>query len=884
MAQNETGVGVDTGIGVGVNPEGTDTGVGVNPENTKTGTETPSASTPSTNTTDKTTGTTTSTQTTPAQTQSFTGFTSQSLVDWLSKSEIVGLWKFFMSAVNYLMLIFLIFTAFANILRINIQVYAIKKILPSLIIGVILANFSLFIAKAIISFDTILVDFIQGLTISTNGGKSIAGALFNLIFGDIIGMKSLSNIWGGGWLATLFFTPGIGPGIGLLLIGFVFGLVIILGLAGFFFWLWFLLQLRGFIILFLVVIAPIAFISLGFPLTQKYFQMWWSQFTKWVFMAPAVLLILALTLIITNAGLGGKIGQIIFTIAGLYFAAQVPFKMGGYAMAAWGGIGKGIAGLVGRPIKGWAGAEYEARVKKPAMAAFAGTRLGKAITRGKISRELTGLEAERKIKQAETAVWHQKANELIKRKLRPGYKQSVSDKVIAQQMRNSYIERSSEWDLQDVAKIKEDLWGSPQKQADYVRFLNGDIDDADKAVKIGGLIRALQKKRQDYTQRGDAIDLMNEIDNEAAALYGGAQIQSIATFDLLAPATARPALAKDFLTDEAISFDDDLRDSINNSAGTDRLNLVKNNLNQAGFADANFTGINEALKKGEAADAVFAKFQPVITAAGITAPDVTRSENFKTAIKKIIDSIPAQEEISLETNLNLKAKEIEDMVAQIRLKPEINQSPIIEEIKDSVERIKSESPPPAEINRAVNLYQRVVPRAVDIERLKDPANIRELRGKMDSALRASELVKQNIPPQIINKTAKVILQRQWEVEKIKNTLDSTLSGKPPDSILKTLTDENAAETIDLKRKLQANIENIVKVSGTKTTLNPEDISKVQQKAFQHIKDNLSKTPDIKLLLKETSTQFSKKLLNEIDEVRTKREKTTKTPATTPPKI
>src|SRR5690606_16187512 len=64
-----------------------------------------------------------------------------------SDAEFTSAWQFIRSLINYAMVGGLLIIAFANVLRINIDTYAVKKILPSLLVGFALANFSLFFGE-----------------------------------------------------------------------------------------------------------------------------------------------------------------------------------------------------------------------------------------------------------------------------------------------------------------------------------------------------------------------------------------------------------------------------------------------------------------------------------------------------------------------------------------------------------------------------------------------------------------------------------------------------------------------------------------------------------------------------------------------------------------
>lgn len=259
---------------------------------------------------------------------------------------IFEIWNYCLSLVNVIVAGILIFLAFVNILRIQIDTYALKKSLPTLIIAVILANFSMLICRMVVDFSDVLTrtfagnpaqlaaDLQQALGLFPKAegigseGEATAGAFASL------GIAGLA-------IVGIFVAPAIT--LIVLLLGFILGVlpaIAILILAV-------LLYVRTGIIYALVAISPLAWICMALPATQGLFRQWWGQFARWVFMAPVVFFLLKIASMVKGDPKDWDIWAFAIGLGMLYLAIQVPFKMGGAIMAVWGGLGKriGAAGL-----------------------------------------------------------------------------------------------------------------------------------------------------------------------------------------------------------------------------------------------------------------------------------------------------------------------------------------------------------------------------------------------------------------------------------------------------------------------------------------------------------------------------------------------------------
>ncbi len=241
---------------------------------------------------------------------------------------VITAWKGVLALANIGLVVVLIFIAVVNILRIQYDTYAIKKALPYLIIGIILANFSLLIIRMFVDFSNILTSlFLHGYSTPGDFAKALIGDTNVLT-------NTNQNPMGGS------------VGIGTLLLWFIFALGVMLA----FVILGFLFYIRFAVVLILAIVAPLAFIAMAFPPTQGVFKQWWGWLMKFIFMKPISFFLLWLAMDIKDAGTANGLNHLTLwaIIAFLVYAAIIiPFKLGGFVMAAWGGAGKKAAGWLG---------------------------------------------------------------------------------------------------------------------------------------------------------------------------------------------------------------------------------------------------------------------------------------------------------------------------------------------------------------------------------------------------------------------------------------------------------------------------------------------------------------------------------------------------------
>ncbi len=243
---------------------------------------------------------------------------------------ILDIWDTMRMFINVFLIFIIILVAFSNIFRINIDKYAIKKALPGMVLGVILANFSGVICKVILDASEILCNFVTG---SAVGGPTMV----------------VINAFGSVTLNSLLALTKSTLGVGILLAPFILILVLIIPmlLAGLLFL--FIMALRVGILFTLYAISPLAFLALGSPMTSGLFKKWWDDFVKWAFVPVMMFFLLWIVGQITvsnNIGTTSPTWDMIKTIMGIaliWTAIFLPFKLKGF-------IGGAVAGMAASKI------------------------------------------------------------------------------------------------------------------------------------------------------------------------------------------------------------------------------------------------------------------------------------------------------------------------------------------------------------------------------------------------------------------------------------------------------------------------------------------------------------------------------------------------------
>lgn len=238
------------------------------------------------------------------------------IADELRSTGMEEAWSVVLGLVNIVAVIGLIFIALAYLFRIDLETYDIKRTLPGLIVGVILANFSYFLIIEVVDIVSSVTDFFIQLAGPGDGiGK--------ILYSSMTGQTTVGGIFTLTGVIALFF-PYVGAlGLPMIIVG---ALLLIIPLI-----LWvmltFVLYVRYYVIVILFVLSPVAVVLYFIPLGKSIAGMWFDWFLKFLLVGPVIFisvwLINVLQVQASDTPWGGFIGGIVLIIAALIISYQL---------------------------------------------------------------------------------------------------------------------------------------------------------------------------------------------------------------------------------------------------------------------------------------------------------------------------------------------------------------------------------------------------------------------------------------------------------------------------------------------------------------------------------------------------------------------------------
>jgi len=208
-------------------------------------------------------------------------------------------WPFIQGIANLGFIIALLFIAFATTLR--FETVGIRRMLPRLLLAAVLINFSLVIGGVLIDMSRILMAIMlnmmapEGAQINVNTIGAIPLNGFDLITSieqlSTIDRRSMLSRFGdfipGVAIVKSFFTNNFEIVATMLLKTFLFWIA-----AGSLLIIVAQLFVRYIVLVLLLMIAPLAYLAIAFPLAENLAKRWWTMFLKYVFYGPVVIFIL----------------------------------------------------------------------------------------------------------------------------------------------------------------------------------------------------------------------------------------------------------------------------------------------------------------------------------------------------------------------------------------------------------------------------------------------------------------------------------------------------------------------------------------------------------------------------------------------------------------
>lgn len=257
-------------------------------------------------------------------------------------------WGTFRDFANVIFALILLLVILSQVTGYGIDNYGIKRMLPKLIVGAILVNFSFFICQIALDISNIIGSGLQGMLSSIGGGDSAS-----------VGTHIASMIGG---LLTFAVGGTLAVGAGLALTGswaFLLPAVVALisGVISFLF-LFVILGVRQAGIVILSVAAPVALVLYILPNTQSWAKRWAKMFAQLLLAYPIIGAVIGGCYAASNIIMGID-GTAFWTYLAGTLLAVVPYLMIPTilrsSMSALGSLGTALTGFGQRMSRGISG-------------------------------------------------------------------------------------------------------------------------------------------------------------------------------------------------------------------------------------------------------------------------------------------------------------------------------------------------------------------------------------------------------------------------------------------------------------------------------------------------------------------------------------------------
>ncbi len=251
---------------------------------------------------------------------------SLNMANFIKDIPIVDVgWTVFRDVTNLLFIFIILYIAINTI--IGNEGYGIKKLLGKVIVGAMLINFSLFFTQAMIDASNIFaLQFYHKIVADAKGANTTAGSGANNsdydsgISAAFVNAMGLQQIYmtGKGTTGSEGISSGatsdnlgetkLGLNAGNLILVGLGGTVLVLITAFVFFAGAFMLLARTVVLIFLMILSPIAFMGNILPALGKHTGKWWSKLTDNLLFAPVYMMLLYLVINMVTGSTFKKLG------------------------------------------------------------------------------------------------------------------------------------------------------------------------------------------------------------------------------------------------------------------------------------------------------------------------------------------------------------------------------------------------------------------------------------------------------------------------------------------------------------------------------------------------------------------------------------------------
>lgn len=301
----------------------------------------------------------------------------------LSGDHMAGFvaWKIMRDVANVLFVVFLLFVIAAQVSGGSFNAYALRTMLPRMIVIALLLNVSFYICSFGLDVSNVigssLYEVIRDLSPPSSNVEEFK--TWEAIAGSLV-------LAGGGGIAVVAGTlAGLAAFVPLLITTFISMVIVLLTLL-----------LRQSLIIILVIVAPIAIALKLLPGTDKWYEKWKTIFLQMLFLYPAIAIVFAgayfASNIITNQATGQ--GDLLLAVFSLsiqvipLFITPILMKFGGGAISSFGGMIKGSMKSPEQKVTALAKQTAEDRsILRDTQAAYSRNTFGAALRRKKMRQQ-----------------------------------------------------------------------------------------------------------------------------------------------------------------------------------------------------------------------------------------------------------------------------------------------------------------------------------------------------------------------------------------------------------------------------------------------------------------------------------------------------------------
>lgn len=248
--------------------------------------------------------------------------------------SLEGTWSAIRNITNVVMVLFFLVIIGSQITGYGIDNYGIKKMLPRLIVMAIVINLSFYICALAVDLSNIAGEGLRDMFGAIGGGDGSTNSFVDVVMGLFgVGATAAGSAAGA---ASLAVTLGAGGWVVAVVIVVVLVVVVIAALAV----LWLMLGAREIIIVFCILLSPLAFAAFILPNTQNLFKKWWELFKAAIIIFPICGAVAGISTALKNLNLVGMgtAGQLVELVLPYLVFFLIPLLLE-QAIAALGKIG-----------------------------------------------------------------------------------------------------------------------------------------------------------------------------------------------------------------------------------------------------------------------------------------------------------------------------------------------------------------------------------------------------------------------------------------------------------------------------------------------------------------------------------------------------------------